>query len=158
MGEENQLDKIKTHHLFNQLTEGQKQFVLKFIETNGDGVLAVHSAYPKITTPYATHTTLSKLLGNWKVRRILAWYGGYSFDGSPMSQTEAVQLISDRLRSPDTDTASFTKMIVLLADINGWASVKGKKANVTLTTQEENESESVDKLVLALEEKQKKAL
>jgi hypothetical protein len=148
-------EKLKSHPMFVMLTARQANFVLAFIETGGNGIKAVKKVY-NCKTDKSAEAQSRVLLRDWRVRKILGWWGNIPLDGSYVGRAEALQLISDRLRDPKTDPKSFTHLMILTWKLQGWMP-RANTAKMTRSVATGGNSDAdIDSLVQQMETAQRK--
>jgi hypothetical protein len=154
------IDGLKTHPLWQQLTDKQKTFVLTYIETEGDRLKSAKTAFD-VETDRAAVGMAARLLRNYLVRGVLSAFHGYDIAHSTVGRTELLAIISARLRRTDCPFREFEVLTRMYADIKGWrTNVKpGLKKKVVEEDEEEEQTApevtDIFKLVQQLENKKK---
>lgn len=155
------IELIKRHPLFHGLTNRKKNFVLAYIESNGDLVGAVDKSY-RCKSHKSSDSQGRKLLRTFEIRNLLALYYGYDIAGSPMTRDEALGIISARIRNRQISHKEFKELWDRLTEQTGW---KPRRRSFEDRDDEEEEIPnpsiepekelSVEALVLELESRQK---
>lgn len=146
---------LKRHPLWQQLTNKQKKFVLLYIEKDGDRVAAARGAFLPRNDKNAENLA-QRLLKLFPVRKLLSVFYGYELSGSAISRGEFMLLLSDRVRDPENEGATWLRMAQLFMALKGWklrtAPDKPSKAKPEPEPEEpEDEISDVDKLVRRME-------
>lgn len=147
---------LKRHPLWSQLTTRQQNFVLFYIEHDGDRIAAAKLAYrPK--GDKSADGMAHRLLKVFPIRKLLSIYFGYEIEGSPLSRSEMILLLSDRLRSTDCADREWHNLAAMYLGLKGWkirpAPVKKVKEPEVVEAEKAVE-ENLDDVVLRLEREQ----
>lgn len=138
---------IKKHPLWHQLTSKQQNFLIAYIETL-DRVQAVEKAGYEFSTEDAAELHATRLLSNFAVKNLLAAYFGYELQGEILKKEEFLRLLSDRLRNPHTKTSEFVVMARITSELMLGKRGPGKSRPT---------NQSVDDLVQAIEKARKES-
>lgn len=107
---------IQKHPEFLALTDKQKAFFLKFIDT-GSREEAIKAAGYETDDP---STFAARELRKFRIRVLLAAYNGAPEPRGKVTKSELVELISERLRDGRRTTgAEFVKLVELLFNLQG---------------------------------------
>lgn len=148
-----ELERLRAHPLFGALPNKRQCFVVSFIENGGRAMRAVKTHY-NCKDDRSADQIARTLLRDWKIRRILSWWGVYSLDGILVGRSEAIQLLSDRMRDPETDAKTFLSMLDRLETLIGWDQARPlvKDEEVSLTPKD---AKAINERVLELERQRK---
>jgi hypothetical protein len=140
------LEGLKTHPLWEQLTEKQATFLEQFILT-GNKVESALEAYDTTSRTSAVALAHTALKG-YEVKTLLSLYRGYSIRGSHVTRTELLSLISDRLRSEKLSISEFRNLSAVYADVKGWRISKQKRGTNLLDKDPEDLKSSLQLMQL----------
>src|SRR5579884_2042227 len=112
------LEELKNHNLFTQLTEKQQRFVQEFCTNGFQLVPAVNAAYT-CKNDRTAYCHGKNLLRKWKIRTLVGFMG-FAIEGSRVTRAEALYLLSQRLRNPNTPTGYMLAVYRELAVLNDW--------------------------------------
>jgi hypothetical protein len=133
------IDKIKEHPLFLQLTERQQKFVESYILTQ-DKVASVKAAGYVCKSDSTAEMLARKNLKHPLIKQLVALGLGYEPQGGMLSKNDALMLLSKyimRTKNPN----EFAKLMAMFINLKGWNS---------------NETPDISKAVLAVERQRRK--
>jgi hypothetical protein len=136
---------LSKNSVWAQLTKRQQDWCQSYIETH-DPIESVKRTH-NVKTQKSAEATAGRLLRNWKILRVLGMKG-LPVEGTPLTKTEALVLMSDRLRDTKTDDMTFVRLMTEFVSLVGWGKTEAK---------EKDKPEPVDSFdeVLAIEQRNK---
>jgi hypothetical protein len=133
------LNELQQHPLFFQLTLKQQDFLLRFVEFKGNGRRAAKAVF-KAKDDKSADYQARKLLRRWQIRKLLALYGKFTFEGYLITRDEALHLISEKLRDGRLDTKAFVELMRFTSKLQGWED----RQNSTAMPESDDNDEGTD--------------
>lgn len=143
-----QKERMHAHALWSQLTTKQQNFVTLFVDTR-DATKAALGSY-KCSNNKSAEQLGRVQLRNWKIRKMVAYMGGYDIEGSLVSRSEVLTLISDKLRSQGIEDDNFVKLLNIYTEMIGWQP-RNRRGKATIDLPED-----IDVTVRKIEQQRKK--
>jgi hypothetical protein len=146
---------LRTHPLFQMLTTKQQDFLLTYIETNGDRIAAVTKVYGSKKPDQIG----MRVMRTTYIRKLIAIYYGYEIDQVPMGKKELAGLIAARLRRANIRDEIFTRLTDYFMELTFRKKTLKHPGRPTDEEREktlEEGEENIDRLVQAIEREKRK--
>lgn len=121
--EKDKLEYLEHHPAFIGLTEKQKKFLRKYLETGGDKIAAFKAAGFNSSSDNSRDVLIHRVLANENIRALIGEYFGFKNLKTQLQKDELLGILSAEIRSAHakgTSLVYFVPLLKLYVEVKQW--------------------------------------